>query len=168
VTKPVASRGELPPGYGTDEPGEVLPWADVEERLAAARNYWLCTVRPDGRPHAKPVWAFWIDGALVFSTHPGGVSGRNMGANPSVAVHLESGDRVVALEGEVSRVRDADLLARVGRLEREKYDWPVGEDELDPDSETSAFYRLLPRQVLAWDVEAGLGRTITRFDFAGD
>jgi hypothetical protein len=37
-------------------PDNVLSWPDVAARLAAARNYWLCTTTPSGAPHAAPVW----------------------------------------------------------------------------------------------------------------
>jgi hypothetical protein len=49
----VADRPQLPPGYGisTGEPG-MLPWSWAQERLVAARNYWVCTTRSGDRPHA--------------------------------------------------------------------------------------------------------------------
>jgi hypothetical protein len=37
-------------------PDNVLSWPEVAARLAAARNYWLCTTTPSGAPHAAPVW----------------------------------------------------------------------------------------------------------------
>jgi hypothetical protein len=54
------------PGYGTLGPEEgtgLLPWSWTVERLAGSRNYWLATVRPDGRPHVRvrPRWAFGLD-----------------------------------------------------------------------------------------------------------
>jgi len=42
------------PGYGIAGPGEgrgLLPWSWAEERIAAARRYWLATVAADGAPH---------------------------------------------------------------------------------------------------------------------
>ncbi|MEI6136703.1 MAG: pyridoxamine 5'-phosphate oxidase family protein [Chloroflexota bacterium] len=30
-------------------------------RLRTAMNYWIATTRPDGRPHAAPVWGVWLD-----------------------------------------------------------------------------------------------------------
>ena len=35
-------------------PGELL-WSRAEQRLVAARTYWIATTRPDGRPHCRPV-----------------------------------------------------------------------------------------------------------------
>ncbi len=60
------------PGYGfenaTSQPGERFPWSRVEEALSGARNYWIATVTPEGRPHAAPVWAIWLNGSVYFST----------------------------------------------------------------------------------------------------
>jgi hypothetical protein len=47
------------PGYGIAGPEEgsgLLHWSWAAERLAAARNYWVATVWPHGRPHVMPVW----------------------------------------------------------------------------------------------------------------
>jgi hypothetical protein len=35
--------------------GSALAWNRVVEWLTDARNYWVCTTRADGRPHAMPV-----------------------------------------------------------------------------------------------------------------
>ena len=43
---------------------------------------WVCSTRPDGRPHAMPVWALWIDGALWFSTDPSSYKARNLARSP--------------------------------------------------------------------------------------
>ena len=53
-----------------DEGSGLLSWAWAEERLARSRSYWLSTTRPDGSPHAMPVWGVWLDGAVLFDTHP--------------------------------------------------------------------------------------------------
>ena len=104
---PTPGPVQIVEGYGLgDAPadGSALPWTQVEEWLAASRNYWVCTVRADGRPHAMPVWGLWVDGELWFSTDPTSVKGRNLDARPDVVVHLESGDEVCVLEGRAERV----------------------------------------------------------------
>ena len=35
-----------------------LDWSHAEQRLKRARNYWIATTRPDGTPHAVPVWGY--------------------------------------------------------------------------------------------------------------
>jgi len=75
--RPVAPL--MPAGYGvpTDgSGGERLPWSWAVERLESARNYWICTTRPDGRPHAAPVWGLWLEASLA------GASSRADGLRP--------------------------------------------------------------------------------------
>jgi hypothetical protein len=57
LAEPVERSRPYVPGYGVPASGRgMLSWDHVEERMTAARNYWLSTVRPDGRPHLSPVW----------------------------------------------------------------------------------------------------------------
>ena len=61
----------VPAAYGTPGgPDRLLPWSYVEERLRAASNYWITTVGPSARPHARPVDGVWVDGALCFGGSP--------------------------------------------------------------------------------------------------
>jgi hypothetical protein len=43
------------------------PLKDAEQLLAAA-EFWVSTVRPEGRLHVVPLIAVWLDGALYLST----------------------------------------------------------------------------------------------------
>ncbi len=71
------------PGYGIHLGGEgMLPWSHVSERMSAARNYWIGTTRPDGRPHATPVWGVWVDETFYFGTGERSRKGRNLAADP--------------------------------------------------------------------------------------
>src|SRR5512142_2560130 len=80
---PPASRPTMPPRYAVpDTAVGALPWEWVEAQLTRARNYWVCTARPDGRPHAMPVWGLWLDGAVVFSTDPTSRQGPQPGGEP--------------------------------------------------------------------------------------
>jgi general stress protein 26 len=155
-----AARASLPAGYGsaTSVPGERLPWARVEEWLVAARNYWVCTTRPDGRPHAKPVWGVWLDGALLFSTSPESVTARNLATGSQLAVHLESGDQVATFEGTPEPVRDPELLDRFVRAYDAKYGWRM--DVSDPNMPV---FSLRAESVLAWDAGDSLAETATRW-----
>jgi PPOX class probable F420-dependent enzyme len=98
-------------------------WAEVRLRLEQARSYWIVTHRPDGRPHAAPVWGVWLDGRVCFSTSPAAVKARNLEADPRVVVHLESADNVVVLEGTAERLGGADL-DRADELYAAKYVLP--------------------------------------------
>jgi Pyridoxamine 5'-phosphate oxidase len=145
-------------GRGGSAPGELLPWARVVEWLESARNYWVCTTRPDGRPHAKPVWGLWMDGALLFSTDPSSVTGRNLAAGSALVAHLESGDEVAILEGEVEHPRDADLLERFADAYEAKYGIRV-----DVSNSATPIVALRPTKVLSWE-EADYPETATRWD----
>jgi hypothetical protein len=80
-------------------PEGLLGWAWAVARLERAATSCVATVRPDGRPHAVPVWGLWLDRRFSFGA--GGVKARNPAANPAAVVHLESGvaGEVVMLEG---------------------------------------------------------------------
>jgi Pyridoxamine 5'-phosphate oxidase len=90
--EPKPDRPQMPDAYGIGRggsaAGELLPWSTVEEWLVNSRNYWVCTTRADGRPHAKPVWGIWMEEMAVFSTAPASVTGRNLQRDPRVAIHL--------------------------------------------------------------------------------
>jgi hypothetical protein len=145
-------------GRGGSAPGELLPWARVVEWLEAARNYWVCTTRPDGRPHAKPVWGLWMDGALLFSTDPASATGRNLAAGSALIAHLESGDDVAILEGDVEYPTEQDLLTRFADAYEAKYGIRV-----DVSSSATPIIGLRPTKVLSWE-ESDYPETATRWD----
>ena len=154
---PVAARPRFPKGYGIPESEEgLLPWSWADERLETSRNYWVGTTKRDGSPHAMPVWAVWLDDALVFSTSPASRKGRNLARDPRVVVHVESGDEVVILEGEVERVTIDGRLAEVYEA---KYGFRP-----DPNSPEGLWYRLRPKIAYAW-AEAEFPASATRFTF---
>jgi PPOX class probable F420-dependent enzyme len=133
------------PGYGTKGAAEgrgLLPWSWAEERLATSHDYWLATVRPDGRPHLMPVWGVWDDGALWFSSSKGSSKARNLTAEPRCSVATDNAWEPVVIEGVATVVTDHDALARFIGLENEKYDTEFGVEFLDPDVNTT--FRLAP------------------------
>ena len=115
-----------PPGYGLDkaesQPGERLPWAEVAGWFERSRNYWIVTASPEGRPHAMPVWGVWLDGTVWFGTNPDSRKARNLKADARLVVHLESGDDVGILEGEVELRTEPDVARRFTEAFNEKYD----------------------------------------------
>ncbi|TMK28946.1 MAG: pyridoxamine 5'-phosphate oxidase [Actinobacteria bacterium] len=162
MTDPRPTAPRMPAAYGvpTDASGaELLPWSWAVERLVLARNYWICTTRADGRPHAAPVWGLWLDEALWFSTSPESQKGRNLARNPTVLVHLESGDDVVILEGEAEPSRDADALARFVDAYEAKYDYRV-----DLSNSDTPIYVVRPRIAQTW-AESGFPRAAVRWLF---
>ncbi|MET3803251.1 hypothetical protein ABIB25_000235 [Nakamurella sp. UYEF19] len=113
---PVIERPAMPVGYGLPDSSDgLLTWAEVEVELVAAHNYWLASVRPDGRPHVVPRWGVWLDGRFYYDGSPETRHVRNVSSNPAMTLNLESGTRTVILEGDSFATRaDADGLG--GRL----------------------------------------------------
>jgi len=151
-----AGRPRFPRAYGIPAAEDgLLPWSWAGERLDGSRNYWVATTKPDGAPHAMPVWGLWLDGAFVFSTSPESRKGRNLARDPRVVVHVESGEEVVVLEGEIEEI---ELDERLARLYAAKYEYRP-----EPGSADEAWYRLRPRSAYAWADD--FPRSVTRFVF---
>jgi nitroimidazol reductase NimA-like FMN-containing flavoprotein (pyridoxamine 5'-phosphate oxidase superfamily) len=154
------SRPHVPSGYGIPrEPGDAGSWDAVAVKIAASRNYWIASTRPDGRPHVMPVWGVWVDGQFLFATDRASRKGRNIAANPAIVVHLESGDDVVVLEGAPREVTGAELLARYVDAYDAKY--AVRPDPGDP---TTVTYALRPSVAFTW-LEADYLNSATRWSF---
>ncbi len=144
-----ASPLSAPAGYGFPKDAEgLLAWTHAERQLEQARNYWLATTSPDGRPHVTPLWGAWLDGALYFDGHPHTRWARNIASNPNVCIHLESGEDVVILEGVVEDVTvDAALGQRIVAAWMEKY------GRLAPDPTGSGMCRMRPLVARGWSTE---------------
>ena len=144
--EPVASRPEMPAGYGIHSgPEGLLSWDCVTSQMAVSRNYWVATTRPDGRPHVMPVWGLWLNEAFYFSTDRSSIKGRNLAANPHLVVHLESGDEVVILEGLAEVVKERILLTQFTEAYEAKYQFRPEVNET-----AGGVYRLQARAVFAW------------------
>ncbi|HLZ68902.1 MAG TPA: pyridoxamine 5'-phosphate oxidase family protein [Dehalococcoidia bacterium] len=171
VTTPpelVRDRPGIPQSYGIQSGEEgMLPWAWARRRLEVAQNYWICSTRPDGRPHAMPVWGVWVDDVLLFGTGRDTRKARNIAANPHVAMHLESGDDAVMVEGVVEELRDAALLAKGDAAYLAKYIDPAtgeGFHLAQVEGGDSGVYCLRPRLAQAWR-EANYPVSATRWRF---
>jgi Pyridoxamine 5'-phosphate oxidase len=146
------------PGYGIPSGSKgLLPWGFAEERMAAAQNYWVATVRPDGRPHLTPVWGVWVDGVFYFGSGPQTRKVRNLAENPSVAVH-PAGDDVVIVEGVAEMIVEPDpaLAEQVYAASVAKYG--MGSHDIEGS------YAVRPRVVFAWTAN-GFPNTTTRWMF---
>jgi len=102
---------------------------------------------PDGCPHVAPIWGVWLEQVLYFDGIPTARWARNLAANPSVALHLESGTEVVILDGigeDIATVNDRDLAARIVEAWDSKY------GRLHPDPVANGLFRFRPRTARAW------------------
>ena len=164
-TEPVADRPAMPEGYGVRKSGDgMLPWDWARERLEGAVIYWVGTTRPDGRPHASPIWGAWVDDAFWFEGSPETRRGKNLAANPAVALHIERGEDVVIVEGVAEEVTGPDeaLAARVVDGFARKYE-PSHGYRPDPSGwAEGGLYAVRPRTVLGW---GAFPTTATRWRF---
>ena len=146
------------PGYGFESAktpaGKRFPWTRASKLLKTARNYWIGTTRPNGRPHSAPVWGVWLDNVFYFSTGEESRKGRNMKANPNVSVHPETDNEAVIIEGAAEHITSAAKLRPVWKSYKAKYDWDV---------EGYPFYSVRPR--VAYSFKEDLAETATRWRF---
>lgn len=148
MVTPKVMRPHFPPGY-VQNPKTLLAWDQVMSRLVDAVNYWLCTVRPDGRPHAMPVWGVWTADRLYWDGSPETRHARNLARNPHIAVHLESGEQVVVIEGvcHPAPKPDAALAQYLAEAYTRKYEGYTA----SPDTwDEGGLYVVTPQTVLAW------------------
>ena len=134
MDQPQADRPYMP-GYGIAGPNAgtgLLPWRWAEEKLLASHEYWIVSVRPDGGPHAMPVWGVWDEGALYFSSGGRSRKVRNLSADPRCVVTIADTTDPVVLEGTAEIVVDPAALARMIALLNAKYSTGYGVDFLDP------------------------------------
>jgi PPOX class probable F420-dependent enzyme len=136
-----------------------IPWGRVDAQLRALRSIWVSTTRPDGRPHAMPVWFTWDGHTLYFATHASSQKATNLRHQPEVIIHAGDGDDVIILEGEAVLVIDEAEVRRVDEDRGAKY--------VDPPSgardtilvEGTMLYRVIPRHVMTWMYGDLRGRT---------
>jgi nitroimidazol reductase NimA-like FMN-containing flavoprotein (pyridoxamine 5'-phosphate oxidase superfamily) len=143
-------RPHFPQGY-LENPKSMVPWSHVEQRLAAARNYWICSVRPNGKPHVIPVWAVWVDGYIYFDGSPETRHARNIAHNPNIAVHLESGDEVLIVEGTVEMLKT--VAPEFGKRLAQTYSAKYAADGYSPQPnqwDEGGLFQVRPQMVLAW------------------
>lgn len=157
-SQPAPGRPNMPEGYGIPKDSEgMFAWGDLREPLETTRNYWVGTTRPDGRPHAVPIWGAWVDDTFYFEGSPETRRGRNLAANPAIVVHLERGNLAIMVEGVVEITNlDDERFSRVAEAFASKYSYRPTERE--------GWYTVRPRVVFAWDE---FPKSATRFTFDG-
>lgn len=118
---PKASRPHMP-GYGLPKSRKgLLSWKWAENKLSKSRQYWIITVRPDGRPHAMPVWGLWLDGILYFSTGAQTRKAKNFAKNSYCVVTNEDAAEAVIVEGKAKALKSPALVRKFISLYGRKY-----------------------------------------------
>jgi nitroimidazol reductase NimA-like FMN-containing flavoprotein (pyridoxamine 5'-phosphate oxidase superfamily) len=150
MSQPQTTRPRFPEGY-LENPKSMVPWSYVEQRLAAAKNYWVCSVRPNSNPHVIPVWAVWVDGCIYFDGSPETRHARNIASNPNIAVHLESGDDVLIVEGTTQMLQT--VAQELGKKVAQAYSAKYAEMGYSPQPDqwnSGGLFQVRPQTVLAW------------------
>ena len=130
--------------------------------MRSASNYWIVTVDPNARPHARPVDGVWVQGTLCFGGSPETRWVRNLMANPSISVHLSGEAEAIILDGRAQYVADPahPLVAPCMAASKEKY--PQYFSGSAPPFRP--FWALRPTTAFAWTLE-GFPRGATRWRF---
>jgi len=150
MTTPKVTRPQFPRGY-VDNPASYVDWNWVAAQLTETKNYWLCSTRPDGRPHVVPRWAVYLDDKIYYDGSPETRHAQNIEENPHVSVHLESGDQVIILEGTSGPAGkpDSDVAARLVKEYRKKYA-AQGYSPEPHQWDQGGLYVFTPHQCIAW------------------
>jgi PPOX class probable F420-dependent enzyme len=139
-----------------------IPWRKVDIWLQGFRSIWVSTTRPDGRPHATPVWYWWDGRDIYFSTAPTSQKAKNLAAQPWVVIHAGDGDDTIILEGSAALVMDSVERERINARFMEKYVDPHSgaQATLSPDDN---LYHVRVQHVMVW--EYGVVATRTNWHF---
>lgn len=153
------------PGYGLPKGTTgLLPWKWAENKLRLSHNYWIITVRPDGRPHAMVVWGLWTDGCFYFGTGRQSRKAKNLAKNSHCVVGTEEADHAVIVEGTAEPVMDVDFLRQYLCLYEKKYNFDMSGFEVDILNLKEPVYRIRPAVVFGLDEKKTLNAA-TRWRF---
>jgi general stress protein 26 len=153
-------RTERPriPGYGISKSKTgMLPWEWAVKTLTDSREYWIVTVRSDGRPHAMIIWGLRFEGAFWFGTGSKTQKARNLAKNPNCIVGTQNAAEAVILEGVAELITDPALGKKLEPSSLSKYGMSGG----DP---SEPLYRVRPSRVFGL-IEKSFPKTATRWTF---
>ena len=135
----------------------AMSQAAIERFLAAARIAHLVTLRPNGSPHAAPVWYEYLDGVFLVWTSRRFRKVRNIEADARAVVSIASEDqpyRYVVAECDVT-VSDEDVWG-IGMSIAARYEGAEGAAaflEQYYEAGQSVVLRLTPRRTMTWSDE---------------
>jgi PPOX class probable F420-dependent enzyme len=125
----------------------------VDAFLAEPRLAHIATVDAEGRPRIRPVWFLWRNGALWATTRLHRHTGRDLQANPWVAVSVASEDRpyrAVIVHGRPEVLpKDQDLLLDVASRYGEEAGRAFVKEAMAQDDRV--MLKLVPEELISWD-----------------
>ena len=128
-----------------------IPWNKVDLPLRAQRSIWVSTTRPDGRPHAVPVWYVWDGTSIYFITRRDMQKAKNLAHEPWIVAHAGDGDDVIILEGPVEIVTDSQECNRINTAYAEKYVDPPSGARDTIFYENVDLYRVHVKHIMTWE-----------------
>ena len=163
TTQPTVDRPGIPRAYGvaTGTAG-MLSWQTVEAQLAEAKLFWVATSTADGRPRVRPVDGTWFEGRIYVGGSPETAWVRDLLANPNVAVHLDSSEGIVIVDGVAESGGGGiagDAAERLADLLGERF--PYGRPKAE-DFAVQGSIAIRPRTIVAW---RDFAKDPTRFRF---
>lgn len=160
--EPEASRLQIP---GYDLPEGLMPWSWAEQRLEGSHNYWLATVRPDGRPHLMIIWGLWHAGAFYFITGARSRKTHNLESNAHCVIGTEQAHEAVVVEGSAEKLRDVEQIKQLLSLYQRKYDYDLSAIEHDILELREPIFALRPSVAFGLEEKAIL-QNATRWRFS--
>ena len=124
----------------------------IIDRFAAAPCCWLSTVRPDGRPHATPIWHVWRNGLIFLVTQANAVKAKNIRTNPGVVITHPDPLNVIIFEGSARLL--PEISPDLHTDFKTKYDW-----EIATDAAYQTFLEITPTKLMAWGADGAQART---------
>ena len=158
---PLSQQMQLPPEYGS--PSEILDWAKVDEQLRDAGQYWVASVRPDGRPHVVPRDGVWLDDTWYYGGSEATVHNHNLISNRSLTMHIGDGLTAIIVEGETRfGIANPGTARRLADEHNRKYSH-YGMKATPKQYSSIEAWSLRATRVLAW---TNLPVNATRFTFS--
>jgi hypothetical protein len=120
--EPAPSRLHMSGDDSPESSGGLMQWSWAEQRLEGSHNYWLATVRQDGRPHLMIVWGLWQEGVFYFTTDSRSLKARNLESNAHCVIATEQAHEAVVVEGSAEKLRNVDHIKELLGHYQRKYD----------------------------------------------
>lgn len=153
ASEPKADRPHAPGYFKRDYTEGLLPWSWAVDLMNRVRNPVISTVRPNGRPHAMPIWGIWLNDVYCLSTAITSVKSSNLKANPECVITSSDEDGDVVLEGraELSELPDGFTEAYKGKYGEKIDEGPI--------------WIVRPRVAFAFQANDNFYKTATRWTF---
>jgi general stress protein 26 len=135
----------------------------MDHSLRAFRSIWISTTRPDGRPHAVPVWYIWDGRNLYFISGRNLQKAKNLAHQAWIVVHAGDGDDVILLEGRAEIVTKREEMERIDEAYRAKYVDPGSGAQATIFEPEANLYCVHVKHVIAWEYGTVANRTDWNF-----